>query len=311
MARLRRLVIQDLGTKALALILALAVYVHVYSGQEREMVYRVPLRLNPLPAGLSYTGEIPSEVRVRVHAPGKDLLRLKTRRFHAEIQLDSPHVGLLQRPILGSDVKLPWKIRAATVEVLEPQALEVTIERTATANLPVAVRTKGELPSDRTVAGAPRVDPATVRASGPSSLLAAAESLRTQPIDLTDVRDGVERDVVLTIPRGLTLATDRVHVTLAVVEKRMRSTGPLTIELIQPQGVAGVDIRREFAAVLLSGPVASLDAIDLRSVRVLAEVRRANPHTRRIPLRAIVPGLTPRAPVTVRVDPDSVEIVHP
>jgi len=300
-----------MGTKVLALILALAVYVHVYSGQERDMIYRVPLRLSPLPVGLSYTGEIPREVRIRIHAPGKDLLRLKTRRFHAEIKLDAAHAGTLQRPILGSDVKLPWAIRTATVEVLEPQALELTIERTATANLPISVRTMGDLPEDRAIAAVPRVEPATVQASGPSSMLAAAESVQTEPIDLTDVRDKLEREVGLVTPRGLTLGAERVRVSLTVAEKRLRSTGPVKIELIQPQGFTGSKIGREFAAVLLSGPVASLDAIDLRTVRILAEVRRTNPHTHRVPLRAVVPGWTPRAPVAIRCDPESVDVLRP
>jgi hypothetical protein len=308
MAGIRRLIFQDLGTKVLALILALAVYVHVFSGQEREMVYRVPLHLGALPAGLSYTGEIPAEVKIRIHAPGKDLLKLRTRRFAAEIKIDAAHAGVLQRPILGSDVKLPWAIRASTVDVIEPQTLELTIERTATARLPVAVRTSGELPTDRVFAFPPRIDPPAIRVSGPSSMLAAAESVQTEPIDLADL--GEQRDLTLRLlsPRGLTLETDQVRVTVDVVEKRVRSTGPVKIELIQAQRTMGVGPDPEFAAVLLSGPVAALDAIDLRAVRVLAEPLRAHPRTHRVPVRAVVPDLPPHSTVRVWCDPESVTV---
>jgi hypothetical protein len=308
MAGFRRFILQDLGTKVLALILALAVYVHVFSGQEREMVYRVPLQLSPPPAGLSFTGDIPREIKIRIHAPGKELLRLRTRRFHAEIKLDAAHVGTLQRPILGSDVKLPWAIRGATVEVIEPQSLELTIERTATAKLPVAVRMSGELPTDRALASMPRPEPATVRVSGPSSLLAVAESVLTEAVDLTDVREKREFEARLAVPRGLTLETDRVHVTLDAVEKRVRSTGPVKIELIQAQGSSSLRSDPEFAAVLLSGPVVGLDGVDLRAVRILAEPRRANPKTQRVPLRALVPGLRPHSTVRILCDPESVTV---
>lgn len=292
----------------LALILAFAVYVHVYSGQERDMAYRVPLRLSPLPSGLSYTGEVPQEVKIRVHAAGKDLLKLRTRRFYAEIKLDAPHAGTLQRPILGSDVKLPRLARPATVEILEPRMVELTIERTVTASRPIAVRTNRKLPTDRTLGRPPRTDPSTVRVTGPSSIVAAAESVSTAPINLEDVRDPIEVDARLVAQEGLTLDVDQVHVSLDIIEKRMRSTGPVKIELIRSQGVMDATCVPEFAAVLLSGPVVALDGIDLRAVRILADPRRVNPKTHRVRLAAIVPGLPPHANVGIQCDPESVAV---
>lgn len=308
MATLRRILLQDFGTKVLALILAFAVYVHVYSGQERDMAYRVPLRLSPLPAGLSYTGEVPPEVKIRVHAEGRDLLKLRARRFYAEIKLDAPHAGTLQRPILGTDVKLPRLNRPATVEILEPRMVELTIERTVTASRPIAVRTNRKLPTDRTLGRSPRTDPATVRVTGPSSIVAAADSVPTTPINLEDVRDPIEVDARLVPPEGLTVDVEQVHVSLDIIEKRMRSTGPIKIELLRAQGVMDATSIPEFAAVLLSGPVAALDGIDLRAVRVLADAHRVNPRTHRVRLTAVVPGLQPHSNVGVQCDPESVTV---
>ena len=308
MASLRRFIFQDFGTKILALILALAVYVHVFSGREREMVYRIPLLLGPPPAGLSYTGAVPSEVRVRIRAPGRDLLRLRTHRFNAEINLDAAHAGTLQRPILGSDVKLPWPIRAASVEVLEPQTLELTLERSATVRLPVAVRTSGSLPANRALAAPPRAEPATVRASGPTSLLAAAESVATEPVPLAGIRGYHEQDCGLIAPPGVALEGGQVRVFLDAVEKRVRSTGRLRIQLLQPQRDIDRQVRPEYGVVLLSGPAAALDALDLRSIRLVADARRMDPRTRRVPLRPQVAGLAPHGMVTLRCDPESVTV---
>ena len=72
MPSLRRILFQDLGTKTLALILALAIYVHVFSGQEREMNFRVPLHVAPLPSDLALVGGYPEEVRIRVRATGAE-----------------------------------------------------------------------------------------------------------------------------------------------------------------------------------------------------------------------------------------------
>lgn len=309
MVGFRRVVFQDFGTKVLALILALAVYVHVFSGQEREMVYHVPLQLSPLPAGLATASEIPSQVKVRVHASGKDLLKLRTQRFQAEIRLDTRSAGTLQRPILGSDVKLPWGIRNATVEVIEPQALELVIEKITSASLPVKVRTRGSLPTARVLSARPDAEPPKVRVSGPASVLAAAESVATEPVDLDDLRGAYDRDVRLVAPPGLMLEADHVRVRMEAVEGRLRITGEIPVELIGVQGDAKPIVRPEVASVLIGGPASALDKIDLRAIRVVADFRRRNPRSLHVALRPIVPGLTPASVIAVQCRPESVTVL--
>ena len=147
MVDLRRTFLTDLGTKAIALVLALAVYVHVLSVQEREMVIDVPLVVAPLPLGLSISNDLPSSVRVQVRASGRELLKLRTHHLRAEVRLETPRPGALQRPILGSDVLIPKGVKVSMVEVLDPQTLDLNLEATETMRLPVALILKDDLAS--------------------------------------------------------------------------------------------------------------------------------------------------------------------
>jgi len=62
---LRQRVFLNAGTKIVALFLAIFVYLHVFVSQENEVVMEVPLELAGVPEGLTWSGSVPQEARVR------------------------------------------------------------------------------------------------------------------------------------------------------------------------------------------------------------------------------------------------------
>ncbi len=310
MAGLEKDFLRDLGIKALALVMALAVYVHVFSGQEREMVYRVPLLIDPLPSGLVLEGETPAEARIRIRATGKDLLKLRTRRFHAEVKLDAPRAGPLQRPLLGSDVRLPRGIKPALVEVLEPQMLHLQIEPAATAMLPVAPRLRGELPVDRALVRMPIPDPRQVRVTGPRSVIASLDSVSTTPVSTEGWHGDIERTVEVMTPSGVTAEPKRVRLLIELEEKRVRESRRVPVEVNLPRGARLVAVQPESAFAVMEGAVSVVQGSELDGLHIVTTVRPTGGRAQYIPLRAVVPRLPADSPARIRCVPESASVIY-
>jgi hypothetical protein len=308
MLGLRKLLFRDLGTKALALVLALAIYVHVFSGQERELSFRVPLEISPLPSGLALAGEYPNEARIRVRATGADLVKLSRRRPHAEVELAEPQEGNLQRPLLGSDVVFPHGIDPVQVEVLEPRVLNLLIEPVTSSLVPIAVRYEGPLPPRQAMSTQPETDPGTVRISGPKSVVAAVDSVRTEPLAFPDSVGSREQQVSLRLPDGLTAEPESVRVVTRTEARRVRRFGPMAVELLPAREEGLRWVIPDSGAVIVIGAESIVERVNPNRIRLLADLRGPGGGAQRIALRAIVPGMPPSAPVRVRCDPESVTV---
>lgn len=308
MLNLRTMLFQDLGTKALALILALAIYVHVFSGQEREMTYRIPLSLAQLPSDLALAEELPEEVRVRVRATGAELVKLSTRRFDAQVTLDDPQEGVLQRPVLGSDVRFPHGVRPVLVEILGPRVLNVTIEPVESALLPVALRFKDPIPADRALVTRPKIEPMAVRVSGPRSVVAMQESVATEPVEIKDWSGELDLPVPLSVPAGLGAEEETVRVVMVIEEKRIRRFTPLPIEIVSQRAGHPVTVSPDTGGVVVRGAASIVDRVNPQRVRLFADLRSRRNGPQTVALRALVPGLPPSARVAVLCVPESVAV---
>ena len=308
MVSLRKLLFQDLGTKALALVLALAIAVHVLSTQEREWTYRIPLEISPLPSGLALAGEYPDEARVRVRATGEDFVKLWRRGPHALVKLEEPQEGNLQRPLLGSDVVFPYGIHPAQVEVLEPRVLNLLIEPVTSSLLPIAVRYKGTLSSKRAMSKPPETNPGTVRVSGPQSVVAAVDSVRTQPLAYPDSVGPREQQVALQLPAGLTAEPESVVVVTHTEVRKVRRFAPIAVELLPDQEDGLLWVIPDSGSVIVIGAESIVERVNANRIRLLADLRGRGGGAQRIALRAILSGLPASAPIRVRCDPESVTV---
>lgn len=309
MMDLRRLLFRDLRIKALALVMALAVYVHVFSGQDRETVYTVPIMIAPLPAGLVLANTPPEEARVRVHASGKDLLKLRTRGFRAEVMLDSPRAGSLQRPLLGSDFQLPRGVRTISVEVLDPLVLHLELESAATAERPVAPRITGRMPADRALFHRPIPEPAVIRVDGPRSEIASLDSVRTKPVSIDGLRGDFEREVELDLPPNMTTQPERVLLRIELEERMDRRSPLLPVQVASTAQARVVAVDPDSATLVVAGAVSVVRPLKLVDAQLVADIQRRGPRMQKVPLKAVIPDRPAGAPLSVQCEPESVQVL--
>lgn len=289
MQGLRQALLRNLGIKITSLVLAVAVYAHVYARQEQETVLRVPLVLDGLPEGLGYRGEVSEYLRVRIRAKGSELIRLRAQPPRVVIPLAQARPGLLQRPVATGDVVLPDKVDAAVIALVEPTVLSLQIEPIITARLPVAVALRGTPASASVRYGATRVWPETLTVSGPAGLINTLDSARTEELDINGRAESFGASLRIVLPRGVHARTEQVAVRVPIVPLGRQMFGPFAVAL--PPGMrASWRLAPDSVSVRLGGPRTLLESLRASDLRLRGEPSGSPEEGGPVRLDAVLPS---------------------
>lgn len=285
---LRQALLKNVGIKITSLILAVAVYAHVYARQEQEAVLRAPLALAGLPEGLAYRGDVPEFVRVRVRAKGSELIRLRAQPPRVLVLLAQTRPGLLQRPVTTGDVVLPDKAEAAVVALDEPVVLSLQIDPLVTARRPIAVAVRGSPSTGSVRYGATRVWPETLAVSGPAELVQALDSVRTEELDIGGHSESFGASLRIILPPWVHARTEQVTVRVPIVPVGRQSYGPLAVTLA-PGLRESWRCVPESVAVRLGGPRSVLESLRASDLRLRGELSGSPRDGSGVRLEAVLP----------------------
>lgn len=309
MPGVRQALLSNLGIKITSVILALAVYAHVFARDEREAVVLLPLAVEGLPPGLICRGDVPRDVRVRVRARGLELIKMRAMPPRVVIRLEQAREGLLQRPVTGSDVVLPAESAAIILGLSEPVDLALAIERRISRTLPIAVAVRGQPADGHAQIGPLEARPDTLTVSGPESLVGAIDSLRTEPVDLSGRAVSFTTEAVLILPADLQTRLDRVFVRVSIVGVIRRDFGPIRVGL-PPSLRDRLSVEPESARVVLVGPEAVVSRLTPQEVRLRVEVAAAREAEDLAPVRALLPASVRTQVRVIEIDPPAVILVR-
>lgn len=197
---LRSLFLDNLGLKLASFVLALLLYAHVVTEQPREEVLRVPVACSGLADSLAILGQPPSEIDVTFRGKWKDLIRLRLSNSLLPIDLGRVGPGSFRHEITAAEISeraLPPELAKVVevAEVAEPRVLALEVEPKAEKQILVLPRIVGEPATGWRVDGPPTVEPESVLVRGPRSAVLATDTLQTLPVDITEEREKIERQV--------------------------------------------------------------------------------------------------------------------
>jgi len=218
--RVRDILFENLGLKVASLLLALLLYAHVVTDQERESVVQIPIAAVGLADTLTSVGELPPRVAVKVRGKWKDLIRLGLTRPFLSIDLATAKPGMFRTSITADDISRraipPEMARLVSVtEVLDPRSVDLAIEPKATRSLPVRARVVGIPAPGYILDQDPDVQPESVTVMGPARLVQGIDTVYTVAVDITGEREKIQRQVALALPANVAnLETRRCVVTI-------------------------------------------------------------------------------------------------
>lgn len=193
--------------KLVSLVLAVGIQVAVQHSSVQDVTVTLPVQMVGVPSGQAYVGSLPDRVRLRVRGRRVALAELEANvSKKLSVDLTSYRDGeryVFEPRQLG---QLPLLLGVEVVAV-EPASLDVRLEALETRTVAVEVVLSGEAaPGFRVSSRNVRLQPASVRISGPASRLRKWATVRTAPIDI----GGADKDIQ--VMTRLAVMDERVQV---------------------------------------------------------------------------------------------------
>ena len=305
MSMLRSLLFDNLGLKLVALLLAVLVYLNVYTDRQATLIVSFPLQISDLADSLSLSGPMPAAVQAELRGTGKQLIRLRLTEPPVKISLAGIGTGRYERALTASDLPLPANYEIQVERLVSPRTVELQLDRRLRRRLPVAARVEGVPAGGVFWTGELSVTPASVEVSGPAQAVAALDSVRLDPVGIAGKRDtvtvAVEADA---LPDWCTMTPERVRVTVPLEPEATRR---LSLPIQPPRGGEGYTVTPDHVTVTVVAPRSVLSRESLAGLRVhwTAPLPLSEHVGGRVGLRRL--GTLPDG-ARVRLDPDSVTL---
>src|SRR5439155_22081893 len=103
---LRGWLFDNLGLKLVALLLALLVYINVYTDRPATLIISFPLQIVDLADTLSLSGAVPASVQAELRGGGKQLLRMRITEPQVKLSLAGIGMGRFERALTATDLPL-------------------------------------------------------------------------------------------------------------------------------------------------------------------------------------------------------------
>lgn len=259
--RLRATSWSDVGTWALALVVAVGLWLLVNMGERTsERTLRVRLEPENLPAGMLIVNPIPEYAEVRVSGSGLILSSIDQKNLHTTLDLSGTKPGVLTFTLDPKNFELPRKVEVTRIT---PSQVTFHLDALTKRALPVRLERSGEVAPGLRLKELSLV-PEKIEVSGPRSRLDAMQSVFTAPLDLSRLQPGTQQvDLGLTQPGGLVqLKTAEIRVRTVVepvvVDRELRR-----VKLELRDAPRPLRARPDSITVVVRGPEIDLSSLEL------------------------------------------------
>jgi YbbR domain-containing protein len=197
---LRGLLLDNLGLKLVALLLAVLVYLNVYTDRPATGVVTFRMQITELGDSLSLSGAVPSTVQAELRGTGKQIIFMRLAEPVLKVSLSGVRPGRFTRALTAADLALPSGLELVSENSLSPSQVELTVDHRVTRTMPVAARVDGRPPAGVSWNGTWTAMPSTVVVTGPAQVLAAMDSLPLVSTGLAGHHDPVRVRVAPQLP---------------------------------------------------------------------------------------------------------------
>ncbi len=274
----------NLGLKALALIIAVGLWVAGHRDTERAL--EVPLEFRNIPADLMVLDNRVDYVVLRVMGPRTSVSTLDADNLKLSLDLDGAKSGLLSYPLAANDFNVP---RGVTVARITPPVVHLRLEPVAKRTLPVSVRLSGKPMAGYRIAHT-SVRPESVAVQGPAEEVRRMAAVETVPVDVEEGRGGIKRRVRLSNDgKPLSIVPDQVEVVVTIEEEQAsRAFERIEVHAKDFKGVYNVAPSSVYVRV--AGPKSAIEKLKLTSDEVYLNLKGLPAGEHQVPLDVSLPA---------------------
>ncbi|UCH82773.1 MAG: hypothetical protein JSW50_09860 [Candidatus Latescibacterota bacterium] len=280
--------------KLIAVVVAMMIWFNAIGQIVTDKTFHAPLEFINVQDSLTITGRVPDKVQVNITDTRLSLFfswvpwsRFKDIRVQVNMSRAVP--GRFTERLTVSDIVLE-DLDPRNGRVVSPIVVDVILERRVSKRVRVAVSLAGNLQGDQLLSSVPEAVPGWVVMTGPESALTPLEKVFTKPIDLSKIKESVQREVELEFDRGdfeCEPPAVTVAIRLGVRTTRLLANIPPTILLDEED--LFTDVYPKTVSLTLEGSKALLDTLSSGDVSVLVDLSGKPPGRYTVAPEVIVP----------------------
>ncbi len=214
MMLIRKLFLENLGLKTSAIVLAVILWFFVVSKGQTEVSLNVPIEYTNIPVGLEIAKRTVSSVNIVIRTYESLARNIRQENVRVSIDVSKARRGEGTFSIKKDDIKTPF---GAAVLKIEPSTVKVVIEETLSKKVVVKPDIIGA-PETGYYVKVVEVKPEEIVVEGPKSEVRKITALKTEPIDVTGIKEDFSQEVALDLPKAnIRSKVDRadVHIRIA------------------------------------------------------------------------------------------------
>lgn len=213
---MKRLLLENISLKAAALMLAVLLWLFVSSKGQTETALNVPIEYVNIPSGLEISKHTVKSVNIVIRGHESLLKNVRQGDVRVSVDVSRAKEGEETFALKKDDIAIP---NSATVTRMEPSAVKVVFEKTATRRVAVRPVVTGEPESGYYVRSV-EVRPKEVLIEGARSEVSRVGYLKTEPIDITGMAGDFGQEAELALSgRNIRTRTDKVDVRIKIARR--------------------------------------------------------------------------------------------
>lgn len=250
---------ENVALKLISVLCAMGFFMFIRGSERDEMRFDVGIAhtVPPDDARRILVKEPPSGVSVTLRGPRTQLESLPRDLGLITLDLSTGH----EKTIELTPAMVPNLPPGVEVVQLFPSRIDVRWDDIVSRSLPVQVESKGSLQRGYKLKGNLVIEPSTVTATGPRTIVELMQSARAGTFDLTDLHADEERAMTLELPpQGVEYNTRSIGVLAEVVREEL--VVPFKSVRVEVVGPAKASTRPETVTVTVSGIAETVSAVE-------------------------------------------------
>ncbi|MGH7907936.1 MAG: CdaR family protein [Candidatus Binataceae bacterium] len=284
-SRIRRTVRRNMGLRILSLLLAIALWIFVNTGQHQaEVSMQVPVSYSSLPAGLVIVNHHPPFIKMDIVGPRTLLSLLDPGRMTLRLDLAGVNPGQASFRISPEMFSIPHQ---TSITRIVPSQLTLDIDKVIVRNVPIKLSLEGKVAHGYEVASI-SANPATVKVRGAAPFVSHLNHVYTEPLNVQGAAGEVAAMVPLVDPGSHIKLALRMVQGVVMVRQQIANREFRRVKVQVRDTTSKVDIDPGEATITVRGPMLQVAKLNL-SGAVFVDAGGVAPGLHTVPLQIKLP----------------------
>ena len=270
-------VLNNLGVKIGAICVALLLWLHVVT--EKTYTYTFQARPKPihLADDLIIANELPDHLQVKIRGKGKRLLWLIFSDIEIILDLHDTIQSKSRFRLKLSDVVIPRNMDVTVEEIVEPDYVDVDIDRLIIKEVAVGPQLEVKTADGYVALGSVKVNPDSATISGPKRFVERVDTVFTQTVSVQRAKRRVQREMFLLLPEGtnIHLEPSKIMAEMDVQKLKQRIITDIPVVLLHPPPNKSVSLDSSTITLTVEGGAELLTTLTSKDFHVSVDYRQA------------------------------------